>query len=88
MRRSEPISKDTIGISRAKLADFLVDHCPDLELTVEGTKYCGLKISKSCKASSLDRWSCPQDCPRLYNTDTLCEQAKCPRIRKLIKQLQ
>lgn len=78
----------TIQVSSEALAEYLIESCPYLSLSVEGTKYCSKKINEQCKLYAIEKDRCPSDCPRLYATPTRCELSDCARIKKLIKRFK
>lgn len=79
----------TITVSLDMLIKHIIDNCPNLTFTFEGTEFCRRKMKASCRIPFHERDNCPDDCPHLHETTSWrCDGEKCSYVRKIIKTLK
>lgn len=78
-------------VDKAKLIETLVSVCPRHSLSANGTHICKDIYLRQCHTYLGDRYDkCPPDCPHLEEAaaDAHCKGDKCPKIKRLLKQLK
>lgn len=78
----------TIEVSLDALTEHLIQRCPYLTQSMEGTRHCRKKLTDICDLPVYMRDKCPVDCPHRYSTTTRCEQGQCKNIKAQIKKLK
>lgn len=78
-----------IAVDKDKLTDYIIDNCPLLLTTVEGSSWCHKKRDRSCLVPRYEREHCPRDCPHMAErAEWECDGGKCSYVKKIIKEMK